>query len=1508
MPYQCNITDNPADADKNELVASSNISIGLKGKRMYPEWNGELFLESMERLSKERPDRLSVAFLNASGDVQVSVTRLQLWKYSETVARRLLHNYNINKGDRCLLVYPPGIDFAIALIACLRLGVIAVSVYPPNPEKIDVDIPKFIYFVNDSGSRIALTTRKYKRFVQMSSAISSKHWPKDLTWIITDECRLNDDDKRDAYIDRCSASVAAKLDCKRSPSDLAFIQYTSGSTGSPKGVMLSHGNVSHQCSSCTIAFDTDLHDVIQTEDYVYVGWVPQYHDLGLFGGLLVPLQFGCTSYIMSPLDFLRNPTIWPKAMSKYKANITCAPNFAYGLACKHTRSEGLVMDLSRMKIFANGGEPAGIDTGALVRETWCTVANVKHSAAENTFINGYGQAETSLMISNMGRNCDGIHVSAGNLHINALTNTDTRIVVQAGSHFVEASEGEEGEIWSHSPSVAKGYWNKPEATLETFYAQIDGIPNKHFLRTGDIGYIKGMDLYVTSRQKDLIIVNGKNFSPTCIERCVENAFPVVRPGSSVAFQPKDETTGTSLPHAIIVCEVRANELYNVILSRLARDIHVCVVADMGVPVGEILLVKARSVPKTTSGKVRRHECARRWAEEELNVLLSTSKTREKFADNKVCEMLAAKNLKQLFVCAGIERYDKTLSENGIDSLTMSTIVNASSKLGINLSYEDAATSTAQELFEKYGSPTDTNLGVQLCLPYYNKDKGVEKKATYGFYKSLLILPRQLFVVVGVFFAIAVSTVPSAVLTNKLWTPNASWMWKIHGRLGPIAVVAIVLWMVTFTVVSIALKWIVLGKQRPGQEHGYALWSNAYMRWMLIQRLFGLWEHVCGRFVLDTPYLNLVYILLGANIHPTVNLLSFVRDWDLVAIGRRSIIKGVVYPHFFTPSGVVFNSVVIGQGCRIGTQSVGQGPFDLLDGCEIQASTYIPPSSRLDRGVWKGNPARRQRSIPNMRASKHQDKQNIQESITGVTESSFPNSSDSFDIDESRPWILTQLLVPYIFFAMSCIAVTGANYMLPSATTTSTWTISSMWFVVSCLLVYKLVGVFFLVVSVVLKWSFLSPYMTDNLAKFAFCGFFLYVRKTFAMCYWHRLFGMRIGSSSVLFMPSVCAPSSAHRVSIGKGCLVVNCQLAPSQGPTVWSWLEGSTGQPWWGEDARHRDIVIGDFVQVLLQARIESGICVPPHAVLGAFSKVCKGEVLKPGGLAVGNPLIHFRLNSDETDANERKNRANDAVDSYTLESVGKIRKEEQSISCNHMTRGGGEKLEMTLVQLIMHMGFCIITLVALGIGAILGLEVLLSLPIYSLHFILRIVIAVLYGILYLVLYLWAMVWLMKWFIVGRTKPVQFRMSSPRAVSMMFLQSLHSIVCDNVMEVLFGGLFILNIHYYTMGVSVSLLHSQIFSQTIIYSDADTLTIHRGAILDRFSYASCHRAVNGYVSVGKMAVMGGAVLHPSAGIILGSVGMNAQLMPLSTPLRETHIGDGEVWVGAPAVQAEASLLT
>jgi 8-amino-7-oxononanoate synthase len=420
---------------------------------------------------------------------------------------------------------------------------------------------------------------------------------------------------------------------------LAFLQYTSGSTGTPKGVMLTHENLLHNSLRIMQAFEL-------TRSQASVFWLPSFHDMGLIGGILVPLYGGKFNVLMSPVAFLQKPLRWLQAISKYRATISGGPNFAYELCVRKTTPEQrAALDLSSWSLAFNGAEPVRAETIEAFSEAFA-VSGFRRRA----FYPCYGLAESTLMVTGgmkfeepVVRSFDAESIETGVAVPRPANAAGARRMVGSGRELdgqdvliVEPQTceplppGRVGEIWVSGPSVARGYWNRPEESQGNFGAMLaqpepalaggavaKWQPNPGpYLRTGDLGFFDNGELFVAGRLKDLIIVRGRNHYPQDIERDVEQACDIVRPGSVAAFSVEYE----GRERVVVVAELERGKreraelvaAFEAIRSRLAKEHEVAVEG--------IVLVRPNSVPKTSSGKIQRRACRRQFLEGTLEVI------------------------------------------------------------------------------------------------------------------------------------------------------------------------------------------------------------------------------------------------------------------------------------------------------------------------------------------------------------------------------------------------------------------------------------------------------------------------------------------------------------------------------------------------------------------------------------------------------------------------------------------------------------------------------------------------------------------------------------------------------------------------------------------------------------------------------------------------------------------------------------------------------------------------
>lgn len=559
-------------------------------------WGSEHTLLDVFRFhARVQGDKRAFCFVDGDGKEIEQVTYRELERRSAEIVAAL---HEAKPGDRVLLIYPPGIEFIVAFLACLRAGVIAVPVFPPNPVKASADLPKLTQVVANSGARIALTTKPYRTactlgFFRDPKAIFA--WPK-LEWICTD--------------DAPGKSRASNFH-NGAPGDVAFLQYTSGSTSEPKGVMITHANIMHQMqiSAASLGFD---------ERTVSVSWVPQYHDLGLISGILLTLYNGAVYVFTSPQDFIKNPSLLGDMMHRYQATTMAAPDFGYRLlARKADPVRRRTWDWSKVEVLMCAGEPVRHET---LTEFFAVFAET--GVRRKAFCPSYGLAEHTVAGAMWGART--LHVDRQKLETDRVVQRGDQCVVGCGkappsvklrivdpdTRQVLGATGV-GEIWLCSASTAAGYWGMPALSAETFGAQLDTADPDRYLRTGDLGFLHKDEVFVTGRLKDLVIVRGRNVYPQDIERSAESASALLRPGCSIAFSV--EQAGSEV--VVLVAEAREATVSRDALTPAIHALRKAVLAADGVALHAVVIIKPRRIPKTTSGKVQRSKCKQRYSKD-----------------------------------------------------------------------------------------------------------------------------------------------------------------------------------------------------------------------------------------------------------------------------------------------------------------------------------------------------------------------------------------------------------------------------------------------------------------------------------------------------------------------------------------------------------------------------------------------------------------------------------------------------------------------------------------------------------------------------------------------------------------------------------------------------------------------------------------------------------------------------------------------------------------------------
>jgi amino acid adenylation domain-containing protein/non-ribosomal peptide synthase protein (TIGR01720 family) len=550
-------------------------------------------VEMLRGWTARDPSRLAYRFLADGEADEQSLSRGDFDRRVRVIATHLLALRA--EGKRAVLLYAPGLDYVAGFFACLYAGVIAVPAYPPDPSRLNRTLPRLQAIVADSQAEIVLTTANIAAMAQF--LFDQAPELREKRWIATDSLPAGDEDQwRDPGV---------------TPDTIAFLQYTSGSTGTPKGVILTHRNLIHNLGLISVSMKF-------SPETIMVSWLPPYHDMGLIGGILAPIYNGGSATLMAPIAFLQRPYRWLLAISRYRATISGGPNFAYDLcSSKVGDEERKALDLSTWMVAFSGAEAVRAATVERFVETF-RPAGLRDEA----IFPCYGLAEATLMVSGgevherpLVHAVDPIALDLGRVErvtsggreiIGCGKNLgDQEIAIVDAARNQRCPEGHIGEIWVHGGSVALGYWQRPEESEITFHATLPDRPGRHFLRTGDLGYFIGEELFIAARIKDLIILRGRNHYPQDIERTAEEAHPLLRRGCSAAFS-LDDGGEERLGFAIEV--ERGFKPESATLEAIYTSIRNAVAETHDIRPHTIVLLKAGSIPKTSSGKIQRREC------------------------------------------------------------------------------------------------------------------------------------------------------------------------------------------------------------------------------------------------------------------------------------------------------------------------------------------------------------------------------------------------------------------------------------------------------------------------------------------------------------------------------------------------------------------------------------------------------------------------------------------------------------------------------------------------------------------------------------------------------------------------------------------------------------------------------------------------------------------------------------------------------------------------------------
>ncbi len=614
-------------------------------------------LDQLDRLGDKNPHKLLYSYLDLNGNPVESYSYASFIERTKAIAWHLRKAHRFAAEDRLLLAYPPGLEMICAFFGCVRAGLIPVPVYPPSSRDFQSALYKMVHIAKDCQASGILTSADYHASLKTNlarSAVSASGVDVDyisgLLWIATE-----------GFVDTISD------DSFLNTSKILFLQYTSGSTMEPKGVMVTHENILLTCPL-----------VIDHPDPVVVSWLPQYHDMGLIGCYLYPALRGGTTYGFASMDFIQRPALWFDTITTYRATATAAPNFAYDYCLRAGRLSAETLaafDLSSLQVLMVAAEPVKPNTYTRFLEAFqpCGLKSESFYAA-------FGLAENTLAVSLGGRNIVSVNKRALALGNARMTTEVSEIdgatqIVSCGTplpgldvkivdpeRHVALKAGLIGEIWVAGSGKCLGYWNNSELTLKQFRARlVDDSPyDDGYLRTGDMGFFHDGELFVCGRIKDMIILRGQNYYPQDIENAVERASGLIRSNCIAAFQIHEDNE----PALAIVAEVK-----NPSALPEGRKIAAAVRNFLNVEVALISFIAPRAIPRTSSGKIMRHKTKHMWLEGRFTVLSEFSREKDAGAFASGSHIQSPfDELKARYNLTGMESYN--LVEAGLDSLDL----------------------------------------------------------------------------------------------------------------------------------------------------------------------------------------------------------------------------------------------------------------------------------------------------------------------------------------------------------------------------------------------------------------------------------------------------------------------------------------------------------------------------------------------------------------------------------------------------------------------------------------------------------------------------------------------------------------------------------------------------------------------------------------------------------------------------------------------------------------------
>lgn len=549
----------------------------------------ETILHLLRERATETPDVTAIIHEPNQGPVS-ELTCLELWRRTGAVAAQI--GAVGAPGDRVVLLFPSGPDFVIAFLGCLLARRVAV---PAAVQRNERALERTIAIVRDAEARLIVTVDAV--LPKLETVVQDVRFADGTTPSVI------------AIDDAVSNPTFDRIEC--TPDDIAFLQYTSGSTSHPKGVMVAHENLSNNLQHIYREFGFNRPNCL-------VSWLPAHHDMGLIGGILAPLYGSCPTVLMSPGEFIQRPVKWLELITKYGATISGGPNFAYDACVARISDDDLEnLDLTSWRVAFNGAEPLRAET---IDRFAAKFAPCGYDA--NAVFPCYGLAESTILVTCKGEThqyaramLDRDALKKGRAVESPASqsrrglsgcggpNPDHHLAIVNPETKQRSAENEIGEVWVSGPSVCRGYWKRDEETEATFFARLEDVPGIPFLRTGDLGLLWDSQLYITGRLKNIVIIRGLSYTCEDVEDLAQASHRAVMAAPCAAFGVE----GSSGEELIVAQEINRGSIEGLDLGEVVGAIQESIVLHYGIRASDVVLVQPGTLPRTTSGKVQQHK-------------------------------------------------------------------------------------------------------------------------------------------------------------------------------------------------------------------------------------------------------------------------------------------------------------------------------------------------------------------------------------------------------------------------------------------------------------------------------------------------------------------------------------------------------------------------------------------------------------------------------------------------------------------------------------------------------------------------------------------------------------------------------------------------------------------------------------------------------------------------------------------------------------------------------------